>query len=66
MPAIDSRIGAATINGPPHTWRRRRRRRLPLAELFVGSPWNIAHAASGVNYAAAATAAVFCVRSSPP
>src|SRR5262245_9958927 len=50
MPAIDSRIAAATMMGPYMAAAPFRGAR------FVGSPRNIAHAASGVNYAAAAGA----------
>jgi hypothetical protein len=45
MPAIDSRIAAATTNGPYMAAAPSR------GSSFVGSPGNIAHAASGVNHA---------------
>jgi hypothetical protein len=49
MPAIDSRIAAAMTNGPYMAAAPSR------GSSFVGSPRNIAHAASGVNYAAPAS-----------
>ena len=51
MPAIDSRIAAATINGPYMAAAPSR------GSSFVGSPGNIAHAASGVNRARAPSGA---------
>src|SRR5512132_4361078 len=54
MPAIDNRIAAATINGPymaaaPFRW-----------GLCGGLVRNIAHAATGVNYARAESATRTC------
>ena len=51
MPAIDSRIAAAMINGPYMAAAPSR------GSSFVGSPRNIAHAASGVNRARAPSGA---------